>query len=180
MRIRFSTKTILILTTIVAAVFGGRLTLKHFLSINPETRRVCVAGEIVNLNSEDLTWQPGHSGIWSENDLFHSAQIPSPNDQVRLEQNLLTIDYNNHLSLCDFSAAYRIEGYRSENWENYVFQIIKHGIGTDDIAVVGKFDFDPKIKVLQVEILTWINSKKLARRSMFKFKYDGSAFVLAE
>lgn len=179
MRIQFSTRTLLIATTVVGAMLGGLLLIRHLLSINPSSLEVEVCGKVTQLPWEDCEWEPGHAGIGGPFGLIHSDSMPRYED-IALDQKLVSIRYLSYLGTREYAGHIRIDGNRSDSWDQYRLQVMRTGGGNVDGAVAYQYTFDLDRKVLEMELRTWVNSKRIAKKCTLTFWYDGSSFVLQQ
>ena len=178
MRFQFTTRTLLIATTIVGAMLGSLLLIRHLLSIDPSSLEVEVCGKITQLPWENCDWETRHLAI--HGDTIQTASMTTQKDRTPVNQKLVSIRYRNCLGACNYADLIRIDGERTNAWDQYSLQIKRTEGGSVDGAVAYQYTFDLERKVLDLELRTWVNSKRIAKKCTITFWYDGSSFVLQQ
>lgn len=179
-KLQFTIRTTLVVTILVAALFGAALIIDRRLAINPDSEKIEIGGQVADLTWNESNWQAEFGSPVADDNHFFSSELPTNQDRVALDQHLLSMDYCNHLGLCSFVASYHIRGFRNASFDRYQFQVLKLELRSDDVATNCRCQYEPENRVLQLELGTWVKSTRTAKLCRLKFVYDGTKFVQQE
>ena len=177
-RIKFSLRSLFVVTALVALVIGVLQWIHQMLSISPASETVTASAQIVHVDWTPTPWEGGHSGLSHPSDPFISGKaLPTQNaDAKEIHQILFEIAYTDHFGNSAFEITGRINGWYAPDWSDYLLRVTCDGGGIVDGACVCDYEFHEETRCLTFHVRQYINSKQTAKTATFRFVHDGESF----
>jgi hypothetical protein len=175
MRVQFSTRQILLATSLIALVFVVCFWIRKLSSIDPSSESVWVDGKVVKANWQDGEWRHT-TGLFLPATPFVS---PDWNGQgmVKVHQPLLTIAYKNYFGNEVYRANVYLDGHRSDDWLHYWIQPMRTGGGITDGGTAVSCDQLLGTSSIILVATQYLNSQRHAKRLELVFDRVGDTFI---
>lgn len=181
MRIRFSTRQLLLATAAVAAVLGFLVWIERLHQIDPASETVVVDGKPTELPWKRVKWQPNRSTISHPDDGYLPITAEKGADgPLHIRQRLFRLSYANYLGEPTFDATLEVHGDRGRGQKHFPLFAGAYGGGIMDGSVEVRLDFDDSLKVLSMKLTQQIHSKRIAKQATLRFQFDGERFRAVE
>lgn len=178
MRLTFSTRDLLGATTAVAILLGCLFWLSTMFSIDPNSERVTVLGADTSINWDDLTWQPGMSGMGIPVDQLTPADGWTGGVAKKMNEMLLSIEYSDYFGNPVYRATISLDGLRSDDWKEYILTPTGRGGGTVDGATRANVIWNPESMTLDLEVVQYINRARIAKSTRMRFTVGNENIVV--
>ncbi len=175
MRVQFSSRQLLIVTSLVLFFWAGFFCLRKLTGINPSSESVWVVGEKVEAIWQDDKWRHT-TGLY-----LPATQLTSTNWNgdagIKVHQPLLTIAYENYFGKEVYRANLYLDGHRTDDWLHYLIQPMRTGGGLVDGGTTVLCTHSPENSSIKVVAIQYLNSQQRAKRLELVFDRVGDTFI---
>jgi hypothetical protein len=169
MRLTYSTRDLLAATTSVAMFLGCLFWLSTMFAIDPNSEKVTVLGADTSISWDDLSWQPGLSGMSIPLDQLTPANGWTGGVAKKMNEMLFSVEYSDYFGNPVYRATVSLDGLRSDDWKEYILTPTGLGGGTVDGATRANAIWNPESMTLDLKVVQYINCERIAKSTRMRF-----------